>query len=157
MPDDIDMQIILLVKNCVMNLFYFISCPKKPIRKTYKIRKHEKRTFSNQSDSLVCISPQSKTSQCASQLGVKLCGVMHTAESKFSKVQPSKHAIFALYNLSQGFLTSRFSWNKLWSPEITCNDITLWILNRSRGNLYSKAFLFGFLVSREFVSRKKSG
>ena len=42
--------------------------------------KTRKRTFTNQSDSAVCITPRSRAPQCASLRGVKLRSVHHTEE-----------------------------------------------------------------------------
>ena len=53
-----------------------------------QVQKREKRTFSNQSDSVVCIIPgkqgyqlSQKTPRCASHCGVKLRSVLPTTES----------------------------------------------------------------------------
>ena len=76
----------------VQGIFYTSKFLEKMKLKDVASKKHEKRTFLNQSDLAVCIPTQSqdhqiyqKTPQCASHRRVKLCGVLrvyHTAESK---------------------------------------------------------------------------
>ena len=61
--------------------------------------KTQKKTFSNQSDSAVCIPPLSQAPWCASYPGVKLHGVLHTRESSFAVciIPQSQAALWASY------------------------------------------------------------
>ena len=97
MPKHINIKIIVLVKNCFRNLVYFIF-----FLTDIKIRKHKNRHFqislttrfyahcgvrlcgvypTEESNSMLYITPRSQTRRCASHRGVKLHGVLPTAES----------------------------------------------------------------------------